>query len=644
LADPVATIGCLPNTASELSVIVRQDKEVAVGSHHRLTLLDLVDRNAAEHPNLIATIDGESRLSWWQYRERARAIALVLLDLGVRHGDVVGLHMVNRADHVLADIGALMAGAVPASFYNTLAAEQLAYMAADSAATVAIVDAAQLPRWQAIRDRLPALRHLLVLDVEPGTQLPPNTHRFEPLVARAEVALDTRGLEVDEASYHVSAGDALTIVYTSGTTGAPKGTILTHAGALSVLEEIHRELVEHRDGPVPVGWSTVSYLPLAHIAERVFSHYNALNLRLTVTYVRDPARLPQVLPATRPNLFLGVPRVWERMYAAVRERVRTSRSPIRRRLGATAISVAREVGTALLTGQTPRRSTRFRRSLLERLVYRRVRAALGLDRVELAVSGAASLPPDVMAFFAGVGVTIIEVYGMTETCAMLAASPLGAPRLGSVGHPVPGVELKIAPDGEVLARGPNITPGYLNRPEATAEAIDASGWLHTGDVGVFDDDGYLYITGRKKELINTASGKTISPTNVEQALAAGSDLVGSVYVHGDDKPCLVALVTLDPNWRDWCAARGIAAKTLTEAINDGRVRLEVARSIGAGNSGLSRVEQVKNWTLLPDVWSIETGELTPTLKLKRAVIAERYREEIEELYDPLTAEAWAEDE
>lgn len=609
--------------------------------HHPLTLLDLVERNAAEHPHGIATIEGERRLSWSRYRDRARAIALVLLDLGIQPGDVVGLHMVNRTEHVLADVGTLMAAAIPSSFYNTLAADQLAYLANDSGASVVVIDAAQLSIWEAIRDRVPTLRHVLVLDLKPDTRLAPGFHHFERLVALADFQLDRRAAQIEQASAQVRPTDPLTIVYTSGTTGAPKGTPITHAAALWVMEEVNRRLVDYLGGPVPIGWSTVSYLPLAHVAERVFSHYQALARVLTVTYVRDPARLPQALPATRPNLFLGVPRVWERIYAAIRERARASRSPIRRRLLNSALRVAWEVGDARLGPDTGRAEKRVRHWIYERVVYRRLRAILGLDRVVLAVCGAASLPPEVVAFFAGVGISITEVYGMTETCAVLTASPLDAPKLGSVGRALAGVELKIAQDGEVLAKGPNITAGYLNRPEATREAIDASGWLHTGDVGVLDDDGYLFITGRKKELINTASGKTISQNYVEQALSAGSDLVGSVYVHGDDKPCLVALVTLDPDWRAWCADRGIALNTLTDAIADGRVRLEVARSIGAGNAALSRVEQVKNWTLLPDVWSAETGELTPTMKLKRSVIAERYREEIEELYDPLTADAWA---
>ncbi|WP_051342731.1 AMP-dependent synthetase/ligase [Pseudonocardia spinosispora] len=609
--------------------------------HYRETLLDLVERNARAHPGVVAIVDGETRVSWAEYRQHARIIALALIDLGVAHGDVVGLHMVNRGEHALADIGALMAGATPTSYYNTLAAEQLEFVARDSGAVAAIVDAAQLPLWLSIRKNLPELRHLVVLDTAPQDPLPEGVVRFEQWITAAEAQLPERASEVERSREKVQAQDPLTIVYTSGTTGPPKGTIITHTAVLWVLDEVDRQLQESTGAPVPVGWSTVSYLPLAHVAERVFSHYQSLSCVLTVTYIRDIGQLPQVLPVARPYMFLGMPRVWEKIHSSIRERASTQKSPVRRVVGAKAIAIAQVVGTARLENRSPGFTNRMLYPVMKRLVYGKIRHALGLDRVVLAVSGAAVLSPDVMAFFAGIGITIIEVYGMTETSAMLTASPLDAPRLGSVGRALSGIELKTADDGEILARGPNITPGYLNRPDATEEAIDADGWLHTGDLGTVDEDGYLRITGRKKELINTASGKTISPGNVEQALARGSDLIGSVYVHGDDKPCLVALVTLDPtNWRSWCESRGIAADSLADAIADGRVRLDLARSIGAGNAALSRVEQVKNWTLLDTLWTVESGELTPTMKMKRSVIAERYRDEIEQLYDPLTAEAW----
>jgi long-chain acyl-CoA synthetase len=610
----------------------------------RGTLLDYVERNAAEHSGVVALVDGERLLTWAEYLRKARAVALALLDLGVGRGSVVGLHMVNRAEHVLADVGALFAGAIPTSFYNTLAPEQLAFVAADSAAHVVIVDADQLPYWLAIRDQLPDLRHIVAVDLDLDQPPPAEVRAFEDLLDIAEAELEQRGAKVDRARAEVAPKDTLTLVYTSGTTGPPKGTVITHAGALQVAEEVGRQLGEHLGGPVPVGWTSVSYLPLAHVAERMFSHYLAQVLTITVTYVRSMTELPRVLPMARPYLFLGMPRIWERMHGAIRERAVTSRNPVRRTVVGGALAAAGRVGRARLDGGPVGFWTSVMGPIREHLVYSRLRAALGLDRVVLAVSGAAPLPADLMVFFAGIGITIIEVYGMTETAAMITASPLAAPRPGSVGQPIAPIELKIAEDGEVLVRGANVTPGYLNRPEATAEALDSAGWLYTGDIGSVDDDGYLFLTGRKKELINTASGKTISPGNVESTLSAGSDLIGSVYVHGDAKPCLVALVTLDAsNWRPWCEARGIEVASLADAVADGRVRLEVARSIGAGNAQLSRVEQVKNWTLLAVPWGSETGELTPTLKLRRPIVAERYRDEIEQLYDPLTAESWSDD-
>jgi long-chain acyl-CoA synthetase len=594
------------------------------------TVLDYLERNAAEHGQLVATIDGASRLSWMAYRERARTVALALLDLGVRPGEVVGLHMVNRAEHVQADLGALLAGATPTTYYNTLAADQLAYVAADSAAVVAIVDAEQLPLWTAIRDRLPALRHLVVLDVE---RPPDGVHRFETLVDAASAALAQRGGEVDAAAATVSPGSTLTIVYTSGTTGHPKGTVITHAGARSVIDGVV-ELAEQTGFPLPpVGGSALSYLPLAHIAERMFSHYLACRQTITVTYVRDYRKMAETLPVARPHVFFGVPRIWEKIYATIRQRVEAESNPVRRGLGQTAISVARSKGTAVCAGRPADPLTNLVHPVLDRLVFARIRAALGLDRVQIALSGAAPLAAEVMEFFAGIGIRITEGYGMTETSAILTITRPDAPRPGTVGQALPGIELRIAEDGEILGRGPNITPGYLNRPAATAEAIDADGWLHTGDIGELDADGYLRITGRKKELIVNSAGKNISPANVELAISGESDLLGPVYVHGDNRPYLVALLTLDPlGWRDWCKLRDVEANTLAEVVEHPKVREEAARAVRAGNARLARVEQVKRWELLGEEWDSASGELTPTMKLKRPVIAERYADRIEALY------------
>jgi long-chain acyl-CoA synthetase len=594
------------------------------------TLLELIERNAAEHPGVLATVDGPDRLTWSQYRQRARAIALALLDLGVQPGEVVGLHMANRAEHVLADVGALFAAATPTSYYNTLAADQLAYVAADSAAVVVIVDPDQLGLWLSVRHRLPALRHLVVLD---RADPPDGVHSFAALLTKAQAALGERGAEVDAASAKVRPRDPLTIVYTSGTTGHPKGTIVTHAGVRHTMDAIAAR-GEETGQPLPsVGAAALSYLPLAHIAERMFSHYLAIRQVIAVTYVRDHRKLAEALPVVRPHVFLGVPRIWEKIYGTIRDRAATEPSPVKRALAATAMSVARSSGRAMLSGRSPDLATRVAHPVLDCLVFARIRATLGLDRVRMAASGAAPISGDVLAFFAGIGITITEVYGMTETAGVLTVTPANAPRPGTVGTALPGVRLRIARDGEVLASGPNITPGYLNRPEATAEVIDADGWLHTGDLGELDVDGYLKITGRKKELIINAAGKNISPANVELAISGESDLLGPVYAHGDNRPYLVALLTLDPlSWSDWCLARGIEVADVAEAVAHPKVRAEVVRAVEAGNARLARVEQVKRWILLDHVWDSVTGELTPTLKLRRPVVAARYSAQVAALY------------
>ncbi|MFC9688097.1 AMP-dependent synthetase/ligase [Kribbella sp. NPDC056951] len=597
------------------------------------TILDLVRRNAAEHGDVPAVVDGDWRLTWAEYEREAQAIALVLLDLGIEPGDVVGLQLVNRAEHVLADVGAMLAGATPSSYYNTLAAEQLAYVAADSACKVCIVDMEFLPTWLAIQDGLPELRTLVVIGPGPT---PAGVLSFEVLTAAAQASLPDRITEVQEAAAKVQPDDPATIIYTSGTTGPPKGTLVTHAGICTVLSGILTRVAEDLGELPEPGRTQVSYLPLAHLAERMITHYLGTALVSTVTYVRDLHALANTLPDIQPHVFLAVPRVWEKLLGAVTERTVTEQSPVRRALLRRAIVVARQVGAARFgTGAGPGAGTgaglRLQHAIFERLVYRRIRLALGLSEMMVAVSGAAPIAQEVLIFFRGIGVTIVEAYGMTETSAVLTLNSLSQPRLGTVGRALPGVELRLADDGELLARGRIISPGYLNRPDATADTF-VDGWLHTGDLGRIDADGYLSIVGRKKELIINAAGKNISAANVEQALSSASDLIGSVYVHGDNRPYLVALITLDSGWRQWCTARNIEVTSPTDAATHPAVRAEIERAVRSGNERLSRVEQVKRWTLLDALWGTDSGELTPTLKLKRSVVRDKYAHSLNTLY------------
>ncbi|TDD54161.1 long-chain fatty acid--CoA ligase [Kribbella antibiotica] len=592
-----------------------------------LTVPDLVRRNAAEHGDVMAIIDGDRRLTWAEYERQAQAIALVLLDLGIESGDVVGLQLVNRAEHVLADVGAMLAAATPSSYYNTLAAEQLAYVAADSACKICIVDMEFLPTWLAIKDQLPELRTLVVIGPGPA---PTGVLSFEVLTAAALASLPERLNEVHEATKKVQPDDPATIIYTSGTTGPPKGTLVTHAGICTVLDGILTRVADDLGGIPAPGRSQVSYLPLAHLAERMITHYLGTALVSTVTYVRDLRTLADNLPAIQPHVFLAVPRVWEKLLGAVTERTVTEKSPVRRALLRRAIVVARRAGQARFgTGAGP--GLRLQHVLFERLVYRRIRLALGLNEMIVAVSGAAPIAKEVLVLFRGLGVTIVEAYGMTETSAVLTLNSLSEPRLGTVGPALPGVELRLADDGELLARGRIISPGYLNRPEATADTF-IDGWLHTGDLGRIDADGYLSIVGRKKELIINSAGKNISAANVEQAVSSASDLIGSVYVHGDNRPYLVALITLDPGWRQWCTARNIEAVTAADAATHPAVRAEIEQAVRIGNERLSRVEQVKRWSLLESLWGTDTGEMTPTLKLKRSVVREKYAHSLDTLY------------
>ncbi|RZS36464.1 long-chain acyl-CoA synthetase [Herbihabitans rhizosphaerae] len=604
-------------------------RNVPMASPDRGTVLDLLRRNAIQHPDVPALFDDDQWLTWSEYEREASVVALALLDLGVQHGDVVGLHMINRIEHALCDIGALLAGATPTSYYNTLSPEQLAYVARDSACKVSIVDASQVNTWLSIKPWLPDLRAIVVVE---GDTTSAEVLRFEEVTAIARSALDDRIAEVERAAARVRPDDAVTIVYTSGTTGHPKGTIITHAGIRSVLDGVLARVVEDLGERPEPGRAQASYLPLAHLAERMITHYLGCELASTVTFVRDMRALAQALPAIRPHVFLAVPRIWEKFLGAVTERAATERGALRRALIRRAIVIAKRVGRARFDGARIGPATRLQHALLDRLVHRKLRAALGLDEVIVAVSGAAPISVDVLTFFRGLGITIVEVYGMTETSAVLTMNSMRAPRLGTVGTALPGVELRIAEDGEILARGKGIVPGYLNRPEATAETF-VDGWLHTGDLGRIDQDGYLSIVGRKKEIIINSAGKNISPANVEQAISGASELIGTVYVDGDARPFLVALITLDPtSWRDWCTARGIEAATPEQAAAHSEIRAEVERAVRTGNAQLSRVEQVKRWTLLDGTWDGVTGELTPTFKLKRAVIRDRYADTLTNLH------------
>jgi long-chain acyl-CoA synthetase len=594
------------------------------------TLCDLLAEHAAGHgdaPAMSWKRDGAwQTLSWREYRERVAEVAMGLAGLGVGKGDFVAIMATNRPEHVLADQGAVHAGATPTSFYFTLASEQVQYVAGHCAAKVAVLeDRDMLKRWQDIRDGLPGLRYLVVLDgAQDGDG--PGVLGWDELVGRGRDALAADRAAFEELRGRIGPEDNATLLYTSGTTGPPKGVLLTHHNLLFECTALDR-----LTGLSPEG-SSVSYLPLAHIAERVLSIYGPLTMRTHIWFCPEPTQAVEYVREARPTLFFGVPRVWEKVRAGIQAKLAAEESERKRKIAQRAVETGLEVVRRTQRGEPVPLGLRARHAVLERLVLAKIRQAIGLDRCSFASSAASPLAVDVAEFFAALGLPLVEVYGMTETTGVATGNRPGKVKIGTVGPPLAGVEVRLADDGEVLVRGPVNTPGYFRQPEATAELIDAEGWLHTGDVGELDGDGYLKIVDRKKELIITSSGKNLSPANIE-GLLKEHPLIGQVLVFGDDRPYVVALIVLDHELAPgWAARNGLAGNDLAALAAHEQVLAEVQLAVDAANQRLARIEQVKRFEVLPVEWTAESEELTPTLKLRRRIIHAKYAERIDALY------------
>jgi long-subunit acyl-CoA synthetase (AMP-forming) len=570
--------------------------------------------------------DGWRSLTWSQLRQRVLEVAAGFAALGLAPGERVALMLPNRSEHVLADLGAVHAGGLGVTLYATLAPEQIGYVAADCDARIAVLDgAAELARWQPILEQLPGLKQIIVRD--PAAC--PAGDRYMTWDGLVALGRDRLAADPDEITARVAAikpGDPLALLYTSGTTGNPKGVVLTHRNILYEMAAAERMGIV-----VPrVRW--VSYLPLAHIAERMFSIYLAIGAVSHVHFCPDATQLVRVIGQVRPTAFFGVPRVWEKIRAGIQALLAAEQDEGKRAAVARAMDAGRRYVHSCQYGQAtpPELAAQFRAA--DEQVLGPIRGLLGLGEAVSVFSAAAPLPPDVAAFFAGLGMKILDVYGMTETTGAFTANTPAEFKLGTVGRSYAGMEVAIAADGEILARGPLTTPGYLSRPDLTEALIDPDGWLHTGDIGMIDADGFVSVTDRKKELIITAGGENIAPAAVENALVA-HPLIGQALAYGDGRPYVVALLTLDGEAAPaWARARGITAGSLAELARDPQLLTEVAAGVAAANQQLARVQQVKRWRLLPVEWTAETEELTPTLKLKRRVVHAKYADIIDSLY------------
>jgi long-subunit acyl-CoA synthetase (AMP-forming) len=569
---------------------------------------------------------GWQTLTWAQVRQRAHEIAAGFAALGLKPGERVALMLPNRSEHVLADLGAVHAGGLGVTFYATLAPEQIAFIAADCDARIAVLDGGgQLARWEPVLAGLPGLTKIIVVDAAacPAGDRYLTWDSFLELGAR-EYAADPGAVDARVAG--IRPGDPVALLYTSGTTGNPKGVLLTHANVLyEVAAATQLGTVQPR-----VRW--VSYLPLAHIAERMFSIYLAIHTAGHIHFCPDAANLVRVVGSVKPTSFFGVPRVWEKIRAGIEALLAAEPDPARQAAVREAMRTGRAYVESCQYGRTtpPELAERFRAA--DEQVLAPIRGLLGLGDADPVTSAAAPLPPEVAAFFAGLGMKILDIYGMTETTGAFTTNTPDAFRLGTVGRPFPGLEVRTADDGEILVRGPLSTPGYLNRPDLTAELIDADGWLHTGDVGRLDADGFLSVIDRKKELIITAGGENIPPAAIENLLVA-HPLIGQALAYGDRRPYVVALLTLDGEVAPaWAKARGIPAGSLAALAAHPAVLAEVETAVAAANERLARVQQVKYWRLLPAEWTAETEELTPTLKLRRRIVHGKYADIIDSLY------------
>ena len=558
--------------------------------------------------------DGWRTWSWSEVAERVARTAAGLRALGVGPGDRVVLMLRNRPEFHVVDLAALALRATPVSIYNSSSPEQVSYLAGHSRARVAVVEQDFRERVDAVRGELPQLEHVVAVPTGAGD-------------GSLDELLAAQGLDLAEAARAVSLDDLATVIYTSGTTGPPKGVMIDHRNVLHQVAAVDQ--LWQTDLPDGEHERRLSFLPMAHIAERVTTHYAAVHRGCEVTTCPDLAQLGSYLGQTRPHVVFGPPRVWEKLKAGVEAAVAAQGEEAAQRF-AFGLDVGKQVAAKRAAGEPLPDDLAQLWELVDEK-FAGVRGLVGLDAAQFAVTGAAPIPVEVIEFFRGLGVPFAEVYGMSENT---GAMTLDVHRVkpGAVGRPLPGVEVRIAEDGEVLCRGEIVFRGYLDDPDRTSEALDEDGWLHTGDIGVLDDEGYLRIVDRKKELIITAGGKNISPANLEAALKT-IPLVGQACVIGDGRPYLAALLVLDPDAAPaWARQHGKDATDLASLAADDDLRAQVEAQLEEVNARFSQVERIKRFALLSEEWLPDTQVLTPTMKLKRRGVHERYAEVIGDLY------------
>ena len=575
-------------------------------------------------------------LSWAQYQEQTRSVAAACLALGLPVGGVIGIIAESRVEWVITAIGAMTAGGIAAGVYQTSTPEQVAYILRHSDALVAVIE--NLAQWQRLRPSLPSLPQLRrVVLMEGAGELSPEDQALpgptgEPLCQGWSAFLSSgtaHQAAVDARLAALRADQVATIIYTSGTTGIPKGVMLSHENlAWTANCSLQMYPCDEKD-------IVVSYLPLSHIAEQMFSVYLPIYAGSRVYFAGGMDRLRETLLVARPTLMLGVPRVWEKLQAALVAKLQQAK-PIQRRVIAWARDVGLRAGNYALEHGKPYGLLALEERLAERLLFRKLKTALGLDRVRYAVVGAAAIRKEVLEFFLTLQLPIREVYGQSECTGPLSScTPQpGGTRLGTVGKPLPGTTCQLGPDGEILFKGPNVFVGYFKDPAATAETL-ADRWLHTGDIGEFDAEGFLRITDRKKDLFKTSGGKYIAPQHLEGLLRT-IPMISQAVIIGEGRKYLTALLTLDADRVLAFAKQHELVADLEALAADPKVLAQVQEQLEKINLALPRYETIKRFTLLAQDFTIERDEMTPTQKLKRKVILQHHSGAIETMYPPDT--------
>jgi long-chain acyl-CoA synthetase len=554
-------------------------------------------------------------LTWAEYERAVTELAAGLRAWGLAPGDRIGILAANRHEWHLADIASLAAGLVSVPVYPTNAASQVGYVLGHSGARACFVENVdQLAKVLLRRAETPALEFVVVMDDAVGL----DDGFIRPWADLRDAGRDADATRFDELVRAVEPSDLATLVYTSGTTGPPKGAMITHANVMATMRSL-TSLLEIRPSD-----RFLSFLPLSHITERSISNFGQIAAGAETWFARSLATLADDLQACRPTILFAVPRLWEKFQDGILERIAAQRGPARR-LAERYLSLA----------QTPEdvRTSRERREygLLDRVVGGKIRRQLGLDRAWMLACGAAPVHPDLLRWFHAIGLPIAEGYGQTEVSLCTSTNVPGDTRIGTVGRLLPGVAVRIAADGEILVKGDNVSVGYWRDAAATAALIDAEGWLHSGDLGRFDTDGYLMVTGRKKDLIITAYGKNISPEEIETALRM-EPLIAQAVVVGDDRPYLTALLTIDTDTlAEWAAARGRTLE-LEALTSDADLHAALEEAVERVNATHSHAEGIRRWRVLPHDFTLADGELTPTLKVKRNVVLEEWKDVIDEMY------------